>query len=153
MKNNCKKLFLFVFLTALLFCTSILFANTDHQVNKDALKYVENFLNDAAARKDFSKNNPQAAEAEALLKTFPPATQKKIEAIMLLLLKTHGSDAAKFDHTLNKEGGNATFDLFSPEIKKEIQKLATDLEKNPQVLEKLMSNPTVQKAISDHKEN
>jgi len=111
-------------------------ATAGDQADGVALSLLQNFMADPAARADYASRNPQARQAELQLRQFPPAVQKRIERVVLMILEESGSGASRHVETAKTSGPEGAFLSFSPAVQREIEAIARELEKDPEFMKK-----------------
>jgi hypothetical protein len=111
-------------------------ATAGDQADDAALALLQNFMADRAARADYASRNPQARQAELQLQQFPPAVQKRIERVVLMILEESGSGASRHVEAAKASGPEGAFLSFSPAVQQEIAAIARELEKDPEFMKK-----------------
>jgi hypothetical protein len=101
-----------------------------------AMSMLKNFFADPAARADYASKNPEALRAERNLSQFPPNIQKRLENVILMIMQESGANAIRYVDAMKTSGAEAAFDSFSPAVKREIQDIARELEKDPEFMKK-----------------
>jgi hypothetical protein len=122
-----------VLLTPLLIFTA---ANVFAQdpAHEAAMFAIRSFFADPAARANCASENPAAFKAEQDLMALPPNIQKRIEKVALMILQEDGENASRHVDALNISGPEGAFNSFSPAVRKEIQDIAGELEKDPEFM-------------------
>jgi len=99
--------------------------------HETAMSMLQNFFADPAARADNASKNPAALQAEQDLSQFSPNIQKKLEKIVLMIMQESGANASRHVEVGKISGPEGAFNSFSPAVKREIQQLAKELERDP----------------------
>jgi hypothetical protein len=94
------------------------------------------FLADPAARADHASKNPGALQAEQNLSQFPPNIQKRLEKVVLMILQESGANASRHVDAAQISGPEGALNSFSPAVRKEIQEIGKELEKDPEFMKK-----------------
>jgi len=111
-------------------------AQAGDQADAVALSLLRNFMTDPAARADYASQNPRARQAELQLQQFPPAIQKRIERVVLMIIEENGSGASRHVDAAKTSGPEGAFLAFSPAVQREIEAIAQELEKDPEFMKK-----------------
>lgn len=111
-------------------------ATAGDQADDAALALLQNFMADRTARAEYASRNPQARQAELQLQQFPPAIQKRIERVVLMILEESGSGASRHVEAAKASGPEGAFLSFSPAVQREIAAIARELEKDPEFMKK-----------------
>jgi hypothetical protein len=98
---------------------------------EEALRQTEAFLNDAKARADWAKGNPDAEQVNAFVAAFPPDAQNELMAIVMLMLKESQEGALKHHEAYKKGGVDGAMKSFSPAVKARVDALIAKLSKDP----------------------
>jgi hypothetical protein len=106
----------------------------EDQVHDAAMSKLADFFSDPSAMSEYASKNPAAAKAEQNLLQFPPKIQKRIEKVVLMIMKESGEDAAKHIDSMKSSGPESAFNSFSPAVQKEIQSIARELENDPEFM-------------------
>lgn len=104
--------------------------------NEAAMSLLKDFFADSAARADYASRNPDARQAEQNLQQFPPDIQKRIEKVVLMIMRESGVNAAKHVEASQTSGAEGAFLSFSLAVQREILAIARELEKNPEFMKK-----------------
>ena len=106
------------------------------KTHEAAMSMLKDFFADSAARADYASKNPGALQAEQNLSQFPPNIQKRLEKIVLMIIQESNANASGSVDAMNTSGAEGAFSSFSPEVQKEIQDLAEELERDPEFMKK-----------------
>jgi len=106
------------------------------KTHEAAMSMLRDFFADPAARADHASKNPGAIQAEQNLSQVPPNIQKRLEKIVLMIMQESGANAAKHVDAMKTSGAEGAFNSFSPEIQKEIQDIAKELERDQEFMKK-----------------
>lgn len=111
-------------------------ASAQDKTHEAAMSMLRDFFADPAARADYASKNPGALQAEQNLSQFPPNIQKRLEKVALMIMQESGANASGHVDTMKASGPEGTFNSFSPEVQREIQDIAQELEKDPEFMKK-----------------
>ena len=106
------------------------------KTHEAAMSMLRDFFADPAAIADNASKNPAALQSEQNLSQFPPNIQKRLEKIVLMIMPESGANASRHVDAMNTSGAEGAFNSFSPEVQREIQSLAKDLERDPEFMKK-----------------
>jgi len=106
------------------------------KTHEAAMSMLRDFFADPVARADNASKNPAALQAEQSLSQFPPNIQKRFEKIVLIIMQESGANAVRHVDAAKTSGPEGAFNSFSPAVQKEIQNLATELERDPEFMKK-----------------
>jgi hypothetical protein len=106
------------------------------KTHEAAMSMLRDFFADPAARADYASKNPVALQAEKSLLVFPPNIQKRLEKVVLMIMQESSANATRHADAMKTSGAEGAFNSFSPAVKKEIQEIAKELEKDPEFLKK-----------------
>ena len=101
------------------------------QAHEAAMSRLRDFFADPAARADNAAKNPAALQAEQDLAQFSPDIQKKLEKIVLMIMQESGANASRHVEAGKISGPEGAFNTFSPAVRREIEELARELERDP----------------------
>ena len=101
-----------------------------------AMSMLMDFFADSVARADYASKNPGALQAEQNLSQFPPNIQKRLEKIVLMIIQESDANASGPVDAMNTSGAEGAVSSFSPEVQREIQNLAEELERDPEFMKK-----------------
>ncbi|MCG6536165.1 MAG: hypothetical protein L7F78_16065 [Syntrophales bacterium LBB04] len=80
--------------------------------------------------------DPSALAGQNLTQ-FSPKIQKRLEKIVLMIMQESIADASRHVEAMDASGPEDAFNSFSPAVRKEIQDLAKELEKDPAFMKSL----------------
>ena len=105
---------------------------SDADVDEQALKEVEKFLNSPAERKQFSETRSDAKAANNFLEGFPQYAQDEIIQINMMILRESKGGAVKHVDAMRSGGAQVAKNSFSPAVKQRIDALVKRLENDSQ---------------------
>ncbi len=111
-------------------------ATAGDRADDAAIALLQSFMADPAARADYASRNPQARQAELQLQQFPPAVQKRIERVVIMIMEESGSGASRHVEAAKASGPEGAFLSFSPAVQREIAAIARELAKDPEFMKK-----------------
>ena len=109
-------------------------APAEDKVHDAAVSMLADFFADPAARADYAATHPDALKAEQSLAVFPPAIRKRIENVVLMIVKESGAGATRHIDAASSAGPEGAFRSFSPAVQREIEAIARELEKDPEFM-------------------
>jgi hypothetical protein len=133
MRFKCLRLLGFVILFLGISVSNGLAQDDAHQA---AMSALASFFADPAARADYASKNAGALQAGQSLLAFPPNIQKRLENIILMIMQESGANAVRHVDAAKTSGPEGAFNSFSPEVQREIQNLAKELERDPEFMKK-----------------
>ena len=110
-----------------LFLSTPGYSNTSGSDAK-SLEKLRTFLFDAAARQKWSKDRPDAQNANSYLESFPPQIQQELLEIVMMIMHEKKEKAMSHVRTFRASGAQAAQQSFSPEVNARIQRLVGKLQ-------------------------
>ena len=103
----------------------------DDAADAQALKELEGFLNDPAAKQAYGATHPDAKSTNDFFGKFPPYAQDELNAIVMVIMNESKAGASKHVDAYKKGGVGGAQASFSPAVKARVTALQTRLARDP----------------------